>query len=41
MKRKATIIVWNALVDAIPIILPLIIQHKDLIIKNAKRIKVN
>lgn len=40
MKRKAAIIVWNALVDAIPILLPLIIQHKDLIIKKAKKIKV-
>jgi adenylyl- and sulfurtransferase ThiI len=41
MKKKAAIILWNAFVDAIPILLPLIVQNKDLIIKNAKKIKVN
>jgi len=41
MKKKFAIILWNAIVDAIPILLPLILQHKDLIIKNAKKIKVN
>jgi hypothetical protein len=41
MKKKVAIILWNALVDAIPIILPLVIQHKDVIITKAKKIKIN
>ena len=41
MKKKAAIILWNALVDALPIIIPLVIQHKDTIIKKAKKIKLN
>ncbi len=39
MKSKILIFLWNAFVDAIPIILPFIIQNKDVIIKNAKKIK--
>jgi adenylyl- and sulfurtransferase ThiI len=41
VKKKAAIILWNAFVDTIPIILPLVIQHKDKIVKNAKKIKIN
>lgn len=41
MKKRAAIILWNAFVDAIPILLPLVIQHKDKIIKHAKKIKLN
>ena len=41
MKRKLPILLWNALVDAIPILLPLIIDNKDKIIKSAKKVKIN
>lgn len=41
MKRKLPILLWNAFVDAIPILLPLVIQHKDTIIKKAKKVKIN
>lgn len=41
MKTKALILTWNALVGLIPIVLPLIVQHKDTIIKSAKKIKIN
>ena len=40
MKKKLLIMGWNAFVEAIPIILPLVIDNKDIIIKNAKKIKV-
>lgn len=40
MKKRTIIIIWNVLVGAITVILPLIIQHKDLIIKHAKKMKV-
>jgi adenylyl- and sulfurtransferase ThiI len=41
MKTKAAIIVWNAFVGLIPILLPLIIDNKDKILKSAKKIKIN
>jgi hypothetical protein len=40
MKKKLLVMGWNTFVDAIPIILPFIIQHKDTIIKSCKKIKV-
>ncbi len=39
MKKKLFKTVWNGLVTLIPIILPLIVQHKDTIIKHSKKIK--
>jgi adenylyl- and sulfurtransferase ThiI len=41
MKTKISKLLWNALVDAIPILLPLIVQHKDKIIKGAKKVRIN
>jgi hypothetical protein len=41
MKTKPVILLWNTLVGLVPIVLPLIVQHKDTIIKNAKRVKIN
>ena len=40
MKKKLLVIGWNIFVDAIPIILPFVIDNKDTIIKHAKKIKV-
>ena len=40
MKKKLLIIGWNALIDAIPILVPIILNNKDTIIKNVKKIKV-
>lgn len=39
MKNKTFIIIWNLVVDSIPIVLPLLVKHKDTIIKCAKKIK--
>ena len=41
MKLKPLITVWNALVTVVPVVLPLIVQHKDTIIKHAKKVKIN
>jgi len=40
MKSKSAVVIWNAIVSLVPIVLPLIVQHKDLIIKTAKKVKV-
>ena len=40
IKRKVAITCWNVLVDSVPVILPLIIKHKSIIIKHAKKIKL-
>jgi hypothetical protein len=41
MKNKKWVIIgWNAFVDSIPIWLPLVIHHKDAIIRNVKKIKI-
>ena len=41
LKRKALIITWNAFVDTIPILVPIIIKHKGTIVKSVKKMKVN
>jgi len=40
IKKKIAATCWNAFVDAIPILLPLVIEHKTAIIKKAKKIKL-
>ena len=41
MKRiKLVALLWNFGVDCVVLLLPLIVQHKDTIIKHAKKIKV-
>lgn len=41
MKAKVLIKIWNGVVTVIPIVLPLIVQHKDSIIKYSKKVKIN
>jgi hypothetical protein len=40
MKKKLLIVGWNAFVDAIPILVPIILNNKDKILKCVKKIKV-
>lgn len=39
-QNKLFVVIWNGLVGMIPFLLPLIIQHKDTIIRTSNKIKI-